>query len=182
MPKSVMSKTVMSIVVLALLTAGGYWLLQRTTPAECKVCRREIHAAARAVIEVDGKQEAVCCVRCAMTLDEQEQKPVRLVEVTDYIRRKALAPEDAFYVEGSRIVLCQSHEPHLDETKHAQSRVFDRCEPSVYAFARREEAEAFAAQNGGAVLRFAELMKELSQQAPAPAANAPAGARTQRKP
>lgn len=182
MPRTILVKTVMSIIVLALLAAGGYWLLQWTAPAECRVCRRAIHATARAVIEVDGKQEAVCCVRCAMTLNEQEQKPVRLVEVTDYIRRRVLAPKDAFYVEGSRVVLCQTHEPHVDETKHVQPRVFDRCEPSVYAFARREEAAAFAAQNGGAVLGFAELIKELPQQAPAPAATAPAGAGTKRKP
>jgi hypothetical protein len=178
MPKSVLSKTVMSIVVLALLTAGGYWLLQRTAPAECKVCRREIHAAARAVIEVDGKQEAVCCVRCAMTLDEQEKKPVRLVEVTDYVSQTPLAPKDAFYVEGSRIVLCMSHEPHMDETKHPQARIFDRCEPSVYAFARREEAESFAAQNGGVVLGLAELMKEI----PTPPAAAQPGTGPVRKP
>ena len=161
MPKFILTKIVLSIAVLALVAAAGYWLLQRTAPTECKVCRREIHAAARAVIEVDGKKEAVCCVRCAMTRDEQEQKPVRLVEVTDYIRHKALAPNDAFYVEGSRVVLCLSHEQHMDETKRAQARVFDRCEPSVYAFARREEADAFAAENGGRVLSLVDLMKEI---------------------
>lgn len=161
MSKSILSKTVASVVVLALFATAGYWLLQRTAPSECKVCRREIHAAARAVIEVDGKQEAVCCVRCAITRDEQEGKPVRLVEVTDYIRSKPLAPKDAFFVEGSRIVLCQSHEPHMDETKHAQAQIFDRCEPSVYAFARKEEAAAFAAENGGVVLSLAALMKEI---------------------
>jgi len=178
MPKSILSKTVMSIVALALFTAGGYWLLQRTAPAECKVCRREIHASARAVIEVDGKQEAVCCVRCAITLDEQEGRPVRLIEVTDYNRLTALTPKDAYYVEGSRIVLCHSHEPHMDEMKQPQARVFDRCEPSVYAFARREEAESFAAQNGGVVLGLAELMKEM----PANPATAQPGAGTVKKP
>jgi len=182
MPRSILAKTVISIVVLALLSAGGYWLLQRTAPVECKVCRREIHAAARAVVEVDGKQEAVCCVRCAMTLDVQEHKPVRLVEVTDYLRRQALAPANAAFVEGSRIVLCQTHEPRIDETKHAQPRVFDRCEPSVYAFARREEAESFAAENGGMVLSFAELMKEFPEQQSAPPAAAPPDAGSVRKP
>lgn len=178
MPKSVLSKAVMSIVVLALLTAGGYWLLQQTAPGVCKVCRREIHAASRAVIEVDGKQEAVCCVRCAMTLDEQEKKPVRLIEVTDYVSQRPLAPKDAFYVEGSRVVLCMSHEVHLDETKHAQARIFDRCEPSVYAFARREEAESFVAQNGGVVLSLAELTKEIST----PLETAQPSTGTERKP
>ena len=174
MPKSILTKSVVSVLVLGLLAAGGYWLLKRTSPEECRICRREIHAAARAVIEVDGKREAVCCVRCAMTLDEQEQKPVRLVEVTDYKRQTALAPNDAFYVEGSRVVLCMTHEPHMDETKHAQARVFDRCEPSVYAFSRREEAESFATENGGKVLGLAELMKEV------PAA--PPGAGAEKKP
>ena len=178
MPKSVLTKTVMSIVVLALLTAGGYWLLQQTEPGVCKVCRREIHAASRAVIEVDGKQEAVCCVRCAMTLDEQEKKPVHLVEVTDYVSLRPLAPKDAFYVEGSRVVLCMSHEVHMDETKHAQEKIFDRCEPSVYAFARREQAESFAAQNGGVVLSLGELMQEI----PTTPATARPGEGTVRKP
>ena len=178
MPKSILFKVVLSIVVLALLTAGGYWLLQQTEPGVCKVCRRGIHAASRAVIEVDGKQEAVCCVRCAMTLDEQEKKPVRLVEVTDYVSLRPLAPKDAFYVEGSRVVLCISHEVHMDETKHAQAQIFDRCEPSVYAFARREQAESFAAQNGGVVLGLGELMQELST---TPATAKP-GEGTERKP
>lgn len=166
MPKTMLSKSLLSVVALAVLFAAGYWLLQTTAPAECRVCRREIHAAARAVIEVDGKREVVCCVRCAMTLDEQERRPVRVVEVTDYVRHTALAPGEAFYVEGSRIVLCRSHEPHVDETKHPQARVFDRCEPSVYAFARREEADAFAAENGGAVVRLADLMKEVPAPSP----------------
>jgi hypothetical protein len=174
MPKSMLTKSVVSIVVLGLLAAGGYWLLKRTSPEECSVCRREIHAAARAVIEVDGKREVVCCVRCAITRDEQEEKPVRLVEVTDFNRHTAMAPKDAFFVEGSRVVLCMTHEPHVDETKHPQARIFDRCEPSVYAFARREEADAFAAENGGTVLRLAELMKEV------PAA--PPGSGTEKKP
>lgn len=178
MPRTIQVKTFLSIIVLALLAAGGYWFLQRTAPTKCQVCRREIHAAARAVIEVDGKQEAVCCVRCAMTLDEQEKKAVRLVEVTDFVRHTSLAPKDAFYVEGSRIVMCQSHESHMDETKHAQTRIFDRCEPSVYAFAQREEAESFAAQNGGVVLRLAELMKEI----PANPATAQPGAGAVKKP
>jgi len=150
-----------SVALVAALAAGGYWLLQRTAPDTCRICQRPIHAEARAVIEVDGKREPVCCARCALTLQHQQRTPVRLVEVTDYVSRASLAPESAYFVEGSRIVLCEKHEPLLDQTKHPYPRVFDRCVPSLYAFARREEAEAFAAQNGGTVQRLPELLEEV---------------------
>src|SRR3989338_5087993 len=161
MPRSKATAFLLSGLVVATLAVGGYWLLQRTQPATCRICQRPIHAEARAVIEVDGKREPVCCARCALTLQQQEHRPVRLVEVTDYVSRASLAPESAYFVEGSRIVLCEKHEPLLDQTKHPYPRVFDRCVPRLYAFARREEAEAFAARNGGTVQRLPELLEEV---------------------
>ena len=150
-----------SVALVAALAAGGTWVLQRTQPETCRVCQRAIHAEARAVIEVDGKREPVCCARCALTLQQQEHRPVRLVEVTDYVSRASLAPESAYFVEGSRVILCEKHEPLLDQTKHPYPRVFDRCVPSLYAFARREEAEAFAQENGGTVRRLPEVLQEV---------------------
>ena len=151
----------LSAFVLLALAAGGYWLLRRTEPDICRICQREIHAQSRAIVEMDGKRERVCCVRCELTLEVQQHKPVRLMEVTDYASTKPLSPAAAYFVEGSRIVLCEKHEPLLDETKQPHPRVFDRCEPSLYAFARREDAEAFARENGGFVLRLADVMKEV---------------------
>lgn len=150
-----------SLLVVAALAAGGYWWLRRTAPETCSVCQRMIHTEARAVIEVDGRRQPVCCVRCALTLEQQQHKPVRLVEVTDYVSRRPLAPAAAYYVEGSAVVLCERHEPLLGEEKQPYARVFDRCVPSLYAFARREEAEAFAAANGGTLRRLPELLAEV---------------------
>ncbi len=162
MPRGKVTAFIVSGLVLAALAVGGYWVLQQTAPDTCRICQRPIHAEARAVIEVDGQREPVCCARCALTLRQQEHRPVRLVEVTDYVTRRPLAPESAYFVEGSQVVLCEKHEPLLDETKHPQARVFDRCVPSLYAFARREEAEAFAGANGGAVRRLDELLREVA--------------------
>jgi len=161
MPRSKATAFLLSGLVVAALAVGGYWLLQRTAPDTCRICQRPIHAEARAVMEVDGKREPVCCARCALTLQQQEHRPVRLVEVTDYVSRASLAPASAYFVEGSRVILCEKHEPLLDQTKHPYPRVFDRCVPSLYAFARREEAEAFAARNGGTVRRLPELLEEV---------------------
>ncbi|HEX9764613.1 MAG TPA: hypothetical protein VGA39_04960 [Candidatus Acidoferrales bacterium] len=150
-----------SVVLVAALALAGFWYLQRTQPESCRICQRPIHAQARAVIEENGKREPVCCVRCAFRQGEQQHVAIRLLEVTDYASGRPLAPEDAYYVEGSRIVLCERHEPLLDETKHAHERVFDRCAPSLYAFARDEEARAFAAENGGVVRRLPEVLREI---------------------
>jgi len=149
------------IVAAAALSAASWWLLERGERDTCGVCRREIHAQARAAIEVDGQRRWVCCARCALTMMRQLGKPVRLVQVTDYTSRRPLRPDDAFYVEGSRIILCEKHEPMLDATKHVYDRSFDRCEPSLYAFARRADAEEFTRQYGGVVRSLAELAQEI---------------------
>lgn len=163
MAKGKLTRLILSGLVLAALAAGGYWLLRRTAPETCRICQRQIHAQARAVLEQAGKREPVCCARCALTLGQQRGERVRLVEVTDYNSGQPLAPEAAYFVEGSRIVLCEKHEPLLDQTKHPYPRVFDRCEPSLYAFARREDAEAFAARQGGTVLRLPEILQEVER-------------------
>ena len=103
----------------------------------------------------------VCCIRCGLTVNRQKQKPLRLIEVTDFVSRRPLNPEAAYYVEGSQVILCETHEPLMDHTKQPHDRVFDRCEPSIYAFARREDGEAFAAANGGAVRRLPQLLEEV---------------------
>jgi hypothetical protein len=153
-----------SVLLVAALAVGGYWYLQHSQPEHCRICQRSLHTQARAVIEENGQREAVCCVRCAFRQGEQQHVAIRLLEVTDYVSGQPLKPVEAFYVEGSRIVLCERHEPLLDETKHAHERVFDRCARSLYAFARAEEARAFAAENGGVVRRLPEVRKEIEAQ------------------
>jgi hypothetical protein len=147
--------------VLVGLAVGGYWLVRKTEPESCSICQREIHPQSRAVIEANGKREATCCARCALTFAKQAHTSIRLVQVTDYNTLKPLAPDQAYFVEGSRLVLCESHKPMLDQTRHPFIRVFDRCEPSLYAFARREDAEAFARDNDGTVVRLADVMKRV---------------------
>jgi len=155
-------------IVVALLLVGlagtGYWLIKRGGHEECSVCRRGIHAQSRAVAMVNGHREVLCCARCAITLAHQRGKSVRLLQVADYFSERMLRPQDTFYVEGSRVVLCATHEPMIDPSKHAMERVFDRCEPSLYAFARRADAEAFAQQNGGAVLTAEQVLREVQTQ------------------
>jgi hypothetical protein len=155
---------VLSSLILVALAAGGYWLLRHTEPARCAVCQRGIHTQSRTVILAGGERKTLCCVRCALTASRQLGKPVRLLEVAEFHSSKPLAPQSAYYVEGSRVVLCEVHEPLLDQTKHPYGRTFDRCEPSTHAFVGREDAEAFVRDNGGVVLSWAELVKQVEKQ------------------
>ena len=138
----------------------GYWLFLRNQPELCTACQRHISEKSRAVVEVSGKREPVCCVRCGLTIERQEHQPVRLIEVTDYNSGKPLAPDTAYYVEGSSVMLCEHHDKPLDESKRPLEMVFDRCMPSILAFARREDAKVFASSNGGAVLELSEVLKK----------------------
>lgn len=156
---------ILSGLFLAAIAAGGYWLLQETRPQVCPICQRDIHARSRAVVLLGKERAVVCCVRCGITHNVQVGKPGQLVEVTEYLSNKPMNPDAAFYVEGSQISLCDPHQSGLvDQSKHPYQRIFDRCEPSTYAFARREDAQAFARENSGKVLSWEELLKEVGIQ------------------
>src|SRR5215475_2763543 len=88
------------LVVVAGLFAGGYWLMHRRYEAVCGFCYRHIHPQAGVVAEVGGRRQFVCCAHCARTEGQQENKPVRLIEVTDYVTGQKLKPEQAWYVDG----------------------------------------------------------------------------------
>jgi hypothetical protein len=151
----------LSAVAVAGLLLVGYWFVLRSQPELCTACQRHISDKSRAVVEVSGKREPVCCVRCGLTIERQEHQPVRLIEVTDYNSGKPLAPDTAYYVEGSRVMLCEHQAGLVDPAKRPYEMVFDRCMPSVFAFARQEEASAFASSNGGSVLRLSQVIEEV---------------------
>ena len=153
------------IYVIALLVAatalltGGYWQVKQRSEVSCGICQRHINKRARVVAEIGGRKRVVCCAHCARTEGQQENKPVRFLEVTDYPTGKSLNPQEAWFVDGSRVMACE-HRMAVDEMKQAEQMVFDRCSPGTFAFRDRKLADAFVAENGGVVLRLAEFMRE----------------------
>jgi len=153
---------ILSSLVLVAIAAAGYWLLQETKPKVCEICQRSIHPHSSAVVLIDKKPVRVCCIRCGITHNFQIGKPGEVVEVTEFLSDRPMKPSDAFYVEGSHVSMCDAHGGGLiDQTKHPYARIFDRCEPSTYAFAKRDEAENFVRDNGGELLTWDELKKEV---------------------
>jgi hypothetical protein len=147
-------------VVAAAGVYGWFRYINHPKPVACGYCLRPLRANLMVTAEIAGKRTQVCCARCAITEANQERKPLRLIEVHDYSTGRAVPPQGAWFVEGSQVMACSHHAMHMDEMKDTQELAFDRCSPSTLAFASRENADAFVAQNGGAILSLSQLMSE----------------------
>jgi hypothetical protein len=155
---------VLGLVVLAMLGLGWYEFMEFRSPKECGFCQRPLQEKLRVVVEIGGQRRQVCCPQCAVSESRQEHKPVRLITVRDYTTGHDLNPNQAWYVNKSRAIACSHDGMHMDEMKHSDDLAFDRCSPGAFAFAKREDAEAFIAQNGGQILSMEQLLGEANSQ------------------
>jgi hypothetical protein len=121
------------------------------------VCKRDLHKHTRTVAIVDRNREAFCCPTCAFAARTQGRAAVRIVELSDYNTHTPLNPESAVIVRDSDHNPCMQQHSMIDHTKHPQQVTYDRCSPSIIAFASRAAAERFQAQHGGKVIAFTEL-------------------------
>ena len=120
------------------------------------MCDRPLHRASAVWAVVDGNRRRFCCAAWAIWADRQTGVDVEITWVSDYLSAGVLDPSEATFVVGSNVNPClQQHsvfDPSrtaLDLGKEPGSREFDRCSPSVLAFARRAAAAQFAEQQGG---------------------------------
>ncbi len=148
--------------VLICLLAGallyvGSTTLRQSDQATCSVCDRPVHLASRVDGDADGESLTFCCAACALRTEKQEARKIRLTRVFSYQSGEALAPEDAVAVVGSDINLCMRNHVLTDNQREPTELHFDRCSPSVLAFASKAEAERFRAEHGGIVQPFAGL-------------------------
>ena len=144
---------------LVALVVGGFRVVANREESFCGFCLRPIHANTKVIAEIDGRRRTVCCARCAISEAYQEKKAVRLIEVTDYVTSKSVDPEKAYFVDGSNKVLCNHDAAMLDESRQAHQMTYDRCFPGTYAFAIREDAEAFVRESGGSIVQLQTLMQ-----------------------
>src|SRR5215469_8432981 len=118
------TKGMIGTVVLLLIIGGcGYtWMhyVLRPKPQACGYCLRPLHANLRVTAEIDGKRTEVCCAHCAITEANQLHKPLKLIIVHDYPTGKELAPEKAWFVQGSRVNACEHDAMHMNEMKEPQ--------------------------------------------------------------
>jgi hypothetical protein len=162
MARKVSMAALVLLVVVAGLLVAGQWSVHRRSKEVCSICARHINPQAGVIAEIGGRRRHVCCAHCAVTEGRQQRKPVRLVEVTDYNTGRKLEPSQAWYVDGSRITACEHDMTRMDEMKQIQAPTFDRCSPGTFAFASRNDADAFSAKNGGTVLDMKAMLAGVS--------------------
>ena len=129
---------------------------------QCYACQRAIHAHSRTVAMINGKPRLFCCPACVLSEHEQEGKPVRVTELSAFRSGAKLSPNYAFIVRGSDVNMCVRRHELMDADKRAADLRYDRCLPSLIAFARQDQALQFAHEHGGEVLPFSEVLSAFS--------------------
>jgi hypothetical protein len=117
----------------------------------CWVCEREVHPQVHAVLTLsDGRKVIACCPRCALHYEEEPGNRVKGIQVTDYATRRPLNLARAYLVEGSDETPCVHHHPPMMDDSRTPMRVcYDRCMPSLIAFAGADAARGFMKEHGG---------------------------------
>ncbi len=145
------------VILTVALAYTGFRMSRSSIEQVCGICARPIHHHSRVVGLIGEHRKTFCCVACALSTQRQTGRPVEELELTDYETDSSLLSEDAYLAVGTDVNLCTRHRPLMDETKQSYPVGFDRCSPSILAFAHRESAERFVQEHGGKLMRFAEL-------------------------
>lgn len=148
----------MALLVAGAIGYGGLRYYRSRQSLECAACHRPADHGARTVALVNGKRTIYCCPSCAVSARQQTGVRVEIERLTDHATGKALPAQNAFLVRGSDVNPCAPHHAAMaGEDKRALEFHYDRCSPSLLAFATREAARAFAAEHGGQVVPFSSL-------------------------
>ncbi len=161
-PRSWLSALVGVILVLALGYAG-LKIYRASSVEECYACLRPIHAHTRTVALVNGRARLFCCPACALSEHQQEGKPITVTQLTSFLTGAALSPDAAYVVKGSDVNMCAKTHEIVEADKRPADVHYDRCAPSLLAFAQRSEALEFVREHGGEVLPFKAVAIALSK-------------------
>ena len=151
---------------LVALAVAGLLLAPWTTAcrhdrASCELCgRSECRNMTLVVTRADGSRQQTCCARCGARVYARDARPVASISVRDFDTAAPIDVESAVFVEGSDVHPCQGvvSVPPRDERGCCLKAVYDRCEPSVVAFASADAARRFMELHGGTRTTWAALI------------------------
>jgi hypothetical protein len=147
------SQTIALIFVTLLLLAGC------TRGAKvCAVCQREeCKAMAFRVTLESGKTVETCCPRCGLHYVQTMKRAARSFEATDFATGQWMDATKATFVSDSDVKGCAMPSARRDAQGCCLYVAYDRCLPSLVAFADRAAAVEFQKLHGGDLVAFAEL-------------------------
>ena len=154
---------ILTILVLIGLGYSAWYFVKERSAQSCRACLRPVHSHMKTVAIINGKRAIYCCPACALSAHQQSGQPVQVVELTDYLSNGPLQPDSSLVVRNSDVNPCLQHHPVVGENSQPLEEHFDRCTPSVLAFSNRTEAQGFAREHGGQVLRFSDFAAKFGQ-------------------
>lgn len=129
----------------------------------CAVCQRpECRAMVFSIHLEDGKTVRTCCPRCGLHYIETAHPKVASLTARDFQTARSIDATTAIYVDGSDVTPCMpmGGQAPKDDYGGSPKPVYDRCTPSLIAFASREDARRFADEHGGMLRTFAEVRSQ----------------------
>ena len=148
----------------AAVATVGVVQVQRRSPgaqAACDVCERAMCKGTSYTLRLSlGRAKHACCPRCGIRFEREHPGAVRGAWVKDFAGGRDVRPRDAVYVEGSDFSHCQVGRIAHDQGGGLYTLCFDRCTPSLVAFADPQKALEFERVHGGALRTFDELWRE----------------------
>ncbi len=154
----------LAVICVTALLAYYVWVgkIAGGTPT-CEVCRRVIRTETSfKIVQADGSMKATCCPRCGLAAIIQNGG--RALEAVDFSSKKRIGAAEAIYLEGSDIMECCTDTGFRADQGAFQQMEYDRCMPSLLAFARREDAEMVQQKHGGQIISFEEARQSVVRQ------------------
>jgi hypothetical protein len=156
-----------ALVVIAAIAVGTYQWQGSQAPKLCQICGRDIPKQTTFRMETTHGTIMACCPRCAMHHIVHHPGLVRQAWATDLDSGHMIPAESAYYDEGGDVQYCTAHKSPVERTPvGVQMRTYDRCLPTLVAFATRNEAEVYREKHGGRVLTYNEVLEDVRQQLP----------------
>lgn len=87
------------------------------------------------------------------------KQQARAWQATDYAGGQWLDATKAVFVEGSDVNHCASMEVRRDAQGCCMIKGFDRCMPSLIAFAAQDDAQSFQKQHGGTLQTWEQISR-----------------------
>jgi hypothetical protein len=152
--------------VLGVFGAGLYLVQSERLVANktvCAACQRPLHPGQTFIVVSDSKEERLtCCPRCGLrSAVEDKAEPT---QATDFSSGRRIDAGSAYYLEGSDIMQCCQGTTLRTDGGSICELHFDRCLPSLLAFVRVEDAEAYQREHGGQVISFATARQSVLEQ------------------
>jgi hypothetical protein len=131
------------------------------SPHVCAVCNRaECKGMAFRMTLENGKTVETCCPRCGLNYLETNHLTARKMEATDFATGNWIEATQAVYVSNSDVHPCASTQTRLDPQGCCLTKAYDRCLPSLVAFAAKDQAAAFQKEHGGQLVAFQEIARK----------------------